>query len=127
MITTLVYTTLTTQVQIHLNICKSHKTLTYVYVAMTSNQTSCLKLIYRLSVSNDYDCILAMLLGSSKNGRLEVTRFSVLTTFGTVSVIRRDAKRNTSGLTAPGSLNTCPMCEGQRSPRHYCGTPCLQV
>ena len=55
-----------------------------------------------------------MPLGSSRNGRLEVTQFSVPTTSGTVSVIRRDAKRNTSGLTAPGSLNTCPMCEGQR-------------
>ena len=43
-----------------------------------------------------------------------MTQFSVPTTSGTVSVIRRDAKRNTSGLTAPGSLNTCPMCEGQR-------------
>ena len=55
-----------------------------------------------------------MLLGSSRNGRLEVTRFSVPTTSGTVSVIRRNAKRNTSGLTAPGSLNTYPMCEEQR-------------
>ena len=55
-----------------------------------------------------------MLLGSSNNGRLEVTRFSLPTTSGTVSVIRRDAKRNTLGLTAPGSLNTCPMCEKQR-------------
>ena len=50
-----------------------------------------------------------MLLGSSKNGRLEVTRCSVPTTSGTVSVIQRDAK-----LTAPGSLTTCQMCEGQR-------------
>ena len=55
-----------------------------------------------------------MLIGSSRNGGLEVTQFSKPTTSGTVSVIRRDAKRNTSGLTAPGSLNTCPMCEGQR-------------
>ena len=31
-----------------------------------------------------------------------------------VSVIRRDALCNTSGLTAPGSLNTCPMCKGQK-------------
>ena len=29
----------------------------------------------QLSDSNDYDCILVMLLGSSRNGRLEVTRF----------------------------------------------------
>ena len=68
----------------------------------------------RLSVTNDYDCILAMLLRSSQNGRLEMTQFSVPTTSGTVSVIRRVAKCNTFGLTAPGSLNTCPMCEGQR-------------
>ena len=57
----------------------------------------------QLSVTNDYDCILAMLLGSSRNGRSEVTQFSVPTTSETVSVIRRDAKRNTFGLTAPGS------------------------
>ena len=47
-----------------------------------------------------------MLLGSN--------RFSVPTTSGTVSVIRSDALCNTSGLTAPGSLNTCSMCEGQK-------------
>ena len=34
----------------------------------------------RLSVTSDYDCILVMLPGSSKNGRLEVTQFSVPTT-----------------------------------------------
>ena len=34
----------------------------------------------RLSVANDYDCILAMLLGSIRNGRLMVTQFSVPTT-----------------------------------------------
>ena len=69
---------------------------------------------YRLSVTSDYDCILAMLPGSKKNGRLEVTPFSVSTTSGTVSVIRRNALCNTPGLTAPDSLNTCPMCNGQR-------------
>ena len=58
----------------------------------------------RLSVTNDYDCILLMLLESSKNGRLEVTQFSVSTTSGTVSVIQRDVKCNTSRLTAPGSI-----------------------
>ena len=68
----------------------------------------------RLLVTSDYDCILAMLLGSSKNGRIEVNQFSALTTSGTVSAIRRNAKRNTPRLTAPGSLNTSPMCEGQR-------------
>ena len=45
-----------------------------------------------------------MLPGSSRNGRLEVTRFSVPTTSGTVSATRRDAKGNMSGLTASGSL-----------------------
>ena len=67
-----------------------------------------------LSVTSDYDCILAMLLGLRKNDRLEVNWFSVPTISGTVSVIRRDALRNTSGLTAPDSINTCPLCEGQR-------------
>ena len=62
----------------------------------------------RLSVTSDCDCILAMLLGSSRNGRLEVNAFSVPSTSGTVSVIRRDAKRKTSGLTAPGSLLNFP-------------------
>ena len=66
----------------------------------------------QLSVTSDYDSILAMLLGSSRNGRLEVTPFSVPTTFGTVSVTQKDALCNTSRLTAPGSLSTCPMCEG---------------
>ena len=71
-------------------------------------------IILWLSVNSDYDCILVMLPGLSRNGRLEVTPFSVSTTSGTVSVIRRDAKRNTSRLmlTAPGCLNACPMCEG---------------
>ena len=55
-----------------------------------------------------------MLLGTSRNGRLEVSQYSVSTTSGAVSVIRRDAKRNTSRLTTPGSLNTWLMCEGQR-------------
>ena len=55
-----------------------------------------------------------MLLGFSKNGRLEVTQFSVPATSETVSLIRRDALCNTTRLTAPGSINTCSMCEGQR-------------
>ena len=55
-----------------------------------------------------------MPLESSRNGRLEVSPFSASSTSGTVSLIRRDALSNTSGLTAPGSLNTCPMYEGQR-------------
>ena len=66
-----------------------------------------------------------MLLGSSENARLEVTPFSVPTTSGTVSVIWRYAKRNTSGLTASGSFNNWPMCKGQRwifsVPLYYCG------
>ena len=61
--------------------------------------------------ATDYDCILAMALGSSWNGRLEVTQFSVPATSGAVSVIWRDALRNTSRLAAPGSLNTHPMCK----------------
>ena len=55
-----------------------------------------------------------MLLGSSKNDIIEVTQFSAATTPGTVSAIQRDASYNTSRLTAPGSLNTGPICEGQR-------------
>ena len=58
----------------------------------------------RLSVNSDYDCILVMLLGASRNGRLEVTRFSVPSIFATVSVIQRDALYNESGLTAPGTV-----------------------
>ena len=42
-----------------------------------------------------------------------MTQFSVPTTSGTVSVIWIDANYNTSGLTATGSLNTCPMGERQ--------------
>ena len=68
----------------------------------------------RQSVTCDFDYMLAMLLESSKNGILELTQIPVPTTTQTVSVIRRDAKHNTSRLTAPGSLNTCSMCEGQR-------------
>ena len=66
--------------------------------------------IHRVSVTNDYDYILAMLLGSSRNGRLEVTQFSVPITSGTVIVIRRNVLRNTSRLTALSS----PMCYEQR-------------
>ena len=33
------------------------------------------------------------------------------TTSGTVSVIKRNVLYNTPGLTAPGSFNTCPMCD----------------
>ena len=69
--------------------------------------------INRLSVTNYYDCILAMLLGSSRNGILEVTQFSIPTTSGTASVIRRNLKRNTSGLTAPGSLTLAPCVKGR--------------
>ena len=67
----------------------------------------------RLPVTNNYHYILAMLIGLIRNGRLEVTQFLVPTTSGTVSVIRRDAKCNTSLLTAPGSLNTNSMCESR--------------
>ena len=67
-------------------------------------------IIIRLSVTSDYDYILAMLLGLSTNGKLKVTQFSVPITSGTVSIIRRDAKCNTSGLTAPGGS----MCEEEK-------------
>ena len=72
----------------------------------------------QLSVISDYNYILAMLLGSSKNGRLVVnwrwpdSQFS--TTSGTTSVIRRDAVQKTFELTAPGGLNTWIKGEGQR-------------
>ena len=68
----------------------------------------------QLSVTSDYDCILAMLFGLSSSGSLVVTSWSVPATSKTVSVIQRKTKCNASELTAPGSLNTCPMCEGQR-------------
>ena len=49
-----------------------------------------------------------MLFGSRRNDR-----FSVSTTPGTVSVIRRVALCNTPGLSAPGSFNTSPVFKGQ--------------
>ena len=49
-----------------------------------------------LSVTSDYACILVQ-IGSSKNGRLEVTQFSVPNTSGTVSVIWRDASATRPG------------------------------
>ena len=67
-----------------------------------------------------------------KNGRVEVTPFSVPITSRTVSVICRDALCNTSKLTAPGTLNTFSMCEKQRwifngptIPLWYAGLPSL--
>ena len=84
------------------------------FVNFTVTFSSILYNIYinsRLSVTSDYGSILAMLLGSSRNGRLELARLLVPTTSGTVSVIQKDGKRR---LTAPGSFNTCPMYEGQR-------------
>ena len=62
-----------------------------------------LKYKKQLSVTSDYDCVLAMLFGSSRNGTLDVTQFSVATIFETAGAIRRDAL-----------YNTCPMCKGQR-------------
>ena len=58
-----------------------------------------LKYKKQLSVTSDYDCVLAMLFGSSRNGTLDVTQFSVATIFETASAIRRDALCNTSALT----------------------------
>ena len=51
-----------------------------------------------------------MLLGSSKDGKLEMIWFSIPTTSVTVST-----KGCTSGLTAPGSFNTYPMRDGSLS------------
>ena len=69
-----------------------------------------LKIIYYTSCQSlfVYDSILAMLLELSKNGRLEVAQFSVPASCETVSVIQRDALRNTFTLTALGSFNTLP-------------------
>ena len=68
----------------------------------------------QLAVSHyDYDCILAMLLRLSRNGRLEVTQFSVPTISRAVSVIWRAALCNTTVLPATGSLNTCPIHKEQ--------------
>ena len=79
----------------------------------------------RLSVTNAYDCVLAMMLGLSRNGRLVVTQFPVSTTSETVSVIRRDAKR------CPGwqhqavlTLAQCLKCRGG-SLTWYTGPPSL--
>ena len=41
----------------------------------------------RLSVTSDYECILAMLLGWSGDGKLEVIRFLVHSSSETVSAI----------------------------------------
>ena len=41
-----------------------------------------------------------------------MTQFSVPTTSEAVSGIRKDEMCNTSGLTAPSNLNTCPMFYG---------------
>ena len=47
------------------------------------------------SVTSDYDCILAILIGSSKKGRLEMTSFSVPTASESISIIWRNAMSNT--------------------------------
>ena len=61
-----------------------------------------------------FETVYMMPPGSGKNDRLKVIWFSVLNTSGTVRVIRRNVLSNTSGATAPDSLNTCPKCERQR-------------
>ena len=74
--------------------------------------SQCLKMfiiILRLSVTRDYDCISAMLLGSGTNVRIQVTRYSVPTTSGTVNIIWSFALCNTCILAASASLSTCPM------------------
>ena len=79
-----------------------------------------------MSITSDYDWILALLFESSRIGRLEGTLFFLSTVSGTVSVTWRNAMCNTSGLTAPGSRNTWQMCKRQRwilkCPQQYCGT-----
>ena len=89
---------------------------TYDYYNITILHTYCHLLIInnRLSVTSDYDCILAMLFGLSMNGRLELTPFSVPTISRLVNVNRKGIKQKMSGQTVPGSLNACPMCKRQR-------------
>ena len=62
-----------------------------------------------LSHTSDYDCILVMMLGFSRNGRLEVTLFICVYHFWNCQCNQEN--RN-------GSL-TCPKC--------YCGTQGLQL
>ena len=54
------------------------------------------------SAVSHYNRNLAM-LDSNKNGKVEVTWFSVSTTYETLSVIQSNELCNTSGLTAPGA------------------------
>ena len=77
---------------------------------------------------SDYDCVSTMLPRSSRNGQTEVTLFSVPVTPGSYSVIQRNKLRNTSGLTALGTLSASPICKEQmwifNVPCHamiYCG------
>ena len=51
----------------------------YVYVMYTVCIHIHIHMHNRLSVTNDYDCILVMLLELSRNGRLKVTQLSVPT------------------------------------------------
>ena len=68
----------------------------------------------RLSVTVDYDCILAMLLGSSRNGRLEVTQFSVPTTSGNCQCNPERCKEQHIRADSTRQPYAYPMCEGQR-------------
>ena len=83
----------------------------------------------QLSVTNDYHYILVMLLGLSRNSRLEVTQFSVPTISGAVSIIRRDAPlpgwQHQAALTLAQCVkarNGSLMC-----PQYCCSTWGLQV
>ena len=64
------------------------------------------------SATSDYNCIYGMLLRSSKNDKIEETRLSAS---AIVIAIQRGASCKTFRLTAPESLNTCPMFAGQSS------------
>ena len=85
----------------------------YIYVYRCVHMCRCRYnmsvVIITITIIDFHDCILAICC-SGQNGRLEMTQFSVPTTSGTVSGIRKGEMYNTSGLTAPSGLNTCSMC-----------------
>ena len=82
--------------------------------------------IIRWSLKSDYDCILAMLLRKSRNGKLEVTRFSAPTTSKTVSLIRRNASAARPGWQHQAVLTITQYVKGRGGfwphPRYYCCT-----
>ena len=62
---------------------KVNKSIWFLLVKITKAVSVIIENNNRMSVTSDNDYILAMLLGSSRNNRLEMTWFSVTTTFGT--------------------------------------------